>query len=111
MTEIIHKPWGSEELFSKNEQTTVKIMNIKKDARNSLHYHRKKDEIVHCLSGTGILQVSSNLYKLVPGATYNVKRDIIHRIRALESLKILEISIGETDENDIKRFEDDYGRI
>ena len=113
--DIIEKPWGMEELLASiDKPTTTKIMTIARGARNSLHYHKHKDEIVYCVSGTGILQRDTELLKLVPGAHWNIERTVAHRIKAFstgtDDLKILEISIGEYDENDIFRMEDDYGR-
>lgn len=106
------KPWGSEEpMTCITEQVTPKIMNIKAGHRNSLHYHNNKDEFVYCVSGTGILQRDTELIKLIPGSYHKVNKPIVHRVTALEDLKLLEISIGKYDENDIIRMEDDYDRV
>lgn len=113
--DITEKPWGYEELIASIDQpTTVKIMGIEPDARNSLHYHKNKDEIVYCISGAGILQRNTELLKLIPGAFYRVERTVAHRIKAfstgVDKLKVFEISIGKYDKDDIYRMEDDYGR-
>lgn len=34
-----------------------------------------------------------------------------HRLSGVSKLKIVEISFGKFDENDIERYEDDFGRI
>ena len=113
MISITEKPWGYEELLASIEQpTTIKIMGINSNARNSLHYHKHKDEIVYCISGVGILQRNTDILKLEPGAHWKVERTVAHRIKAgADKLKVLEISIGKYDENDIFRMEDDYGRV
>lgn len=114
MISITEKPWGIEELLASTDKpTTTKIITIKNGARNSLHYHKQKDKIVYCISGTGILQRNTEMLHLVPGAHWRVERTIAHRIKALDTndLKIFEISIGKYDETDIFRMEDDYGRV
>jgi len=112
MISVTEKPWGTEELMGCiNEKVTPKIMSIKAGHRNSLHYHKNKDEIVYCISGTGILQNNTDLIKLTPRSYNKVSKHVAHRVTALSDLKLLEISIGEYDENDITRMEDDYGRI
>lgn len=109
----IEKPWGSELVFPHaNEQSTVKIMRVNPKTRNSLHYHTKKKEIIHCLQGTGTAQIDDQILKLIPGKTYFIAKNVVHRLNAFydKELVVLEVSIGEYDENDIVRFEDDYGR-
>ena len=112
MISVTEKPWGSEELMEHtNQQITPKIMNIKAGHRNSLHYHKNKDEFVYCISGTGILQNNTDLITITPSSYNMVPKHVAHRVTTLSDLKLLEISIGEYDENDIFRMEDDYNRI
>jgi mannose-6-phosphate isomerase-like protein (cupin superfamily) len=111
MIETIKKPWGFEEtLASLDEPTITKVMNFDKDVRNSLHYHTKKREIVYCIAGAGMLQRDTEMLRLIPGAYYTIDKRVAHRIKTFTELKILEISVGEYDINDIIRIEDDYGR-
>jgi len=109
---IEEKPWGSEELLSCiNDQITPKIIDIKAGHRYSLHYHKKKDEQIYCISGSGLLQNDSKILKLLPRVIHTIHKNVAHRVQALSDLKILEINMGEYDKDDIYRMEDDYGRI
>jgi len=40
-----------------------------------------------------------------------IPRTAKHRLSGISKLKIAEISFGKFDENDITRYEDDFGRI
>jgi mannose-1-phosphate guanylyltransferase len=107
----VEKPWGIEDfLLNTDEPTQVKILSVEKGKRNSLHFHRVKNEIVYCVSGSGILYKGTNAFKLLPGHHYFVEKTIPHRLQAFDDLKILEIGIGKYDETDITRIQDDYGR-
>jgi hypothetical protein len=87
----IQKPWGIEEIIVKNEFFVIKKITINSGSRCSLHYHKKKIEII--------------IYK--NGDIQEIQPNTIHRICG--PTEVLEVSHG--DENDIVRLEDDYSRI
>ena len=47
------RPWGKFEQFTKNEQTTVKIITVNPDAPLSLQKHAKRKEFWRIISGSG----------------------------------------------------------
>ncbi len=109
--DVTEKPWGKEELYkSIAPGVTPKIMTVNAGHRNSLHYHNEKDEVVHCISGNGLIQIDAKIHKLSLGVFYKIPKYIVHRIQAFDDVKVMEFSIGNYNEDDIVRLEDDYGR-
>jgi hypothetical protein len=89
--ERLLKPWGFEEILTKNEFFVIKRITVNTGSRCSLHYHKNKIEII--IYETGCIE--------------EIPPNKIHRICG--PAKVIEVSDGE--ENDIVRIEDDYSRI
>ena len=108
---IDKKPWGKEEILAINEKVSVKIIHIDKGKRLSLQKHKHRNEFLRVIEGTALITIGNKNKKFNKGGEVLVKRGILHRIKAIsENLKVLEISFGRFDKNDIIRIEDDYGR-
>src|SRR3989344_8676674 len=106
------RPWGGFEQFVKNEQVTVKIINVEPNQSLSLQRHNHRSEFWRILSGEGIIIMNSETHQAKSGSNFFIGQKIEHRITALEEgLSFLEISFGSFDENDIERIEDNYGRV
>jgi len=109
--EIIDKPWGHEEVIYRSERGTLKRLHITVECRTSLQYHQQKLEL--CTVEKGRIAVSMGR-----GVEYCTEGDIMlipfntpHRYLALEDdAVILEFSTN-SDDTDIIRLEDDYGRV
>lgn len=108
MTE--QRPWGSFELFTLNEKSTVKLVNVSSGKRLSLQYHSKRSEFWKVVVGKIEVMLNSTKIILKKGETITIPVGAIHRITGIEDSTILEISFGEFNENDIVRLEDDFGR-
>lgn len=104
------KPWGYFERFSENQTSTVKIITVLPKKRTSLQYHEHRSEKWFVISGNGYVW-NPEKNPVQPGDEIEIPKNTIHRIEANTELKILEISFGDFDENDIKRIEDDFGRV
>ena len=108
---IDKKPWGKEEIFAVNEKVSVKIINIDKGKRLSLQKHKHRGELLRVIEGTALITLGNKSKVYKKDEEVFVKSGTLHRIKALtENLKVLEISFGRFDKNDIERIEDDYGR-
>lgn len=107
------KPWGDELwLCDKEKPSMVKILHVRANAALSLQYHHNRDELWHVISGNGKAIIGEDEVELAPGDTKFVPKEIRHRlIGGTEDLKILELSFGNYDSDDIVRLEDNYGRI
>jgi len=109
----IKKPWGSFDEYALNERSTVKILTVNPGARTSLQSHRHRKEFWVALDKGIRVQIGKEKIMLRRGSNILAKRGAKHRLQCEGRLaaRILEISIGEFSENDIVRYEDDYGRV
>jgi len=110
-TLIVEKPWGKFEQFTHNLPSTVKILTINKGEAFSLQSHKHRTEFWRVISGNGEMEMDGVKYKIEAGDEAKISPGTKHRIFAGESgIKVLEISTGDFDEEDIIRYEDKYGR-
>ena len=107
-----NRPWGSFTEFTKNTPSTVKIIIVNPNEELSLQYHHNRDEFWFVVSGVGIATVGDSKIDIKEKDTCFIPRNTNHRVKATDSvLTFMEISLGDFDENDIVRLEDNYGRI
>lgn len=105
------RPWGGFREFVKNGQATVKILFIKKGETFSLQKHSHRSEFWRVLSGDPEVTIGEKVVTAKPGDEFEIPLETNHRINArTNDVEVLEISMGEFDENDIVRIEDKYGR-
>lgn len=111
--EIIEKPWGRELWIAHTDRYALKIIEFNPGTRSSLQYHVKKHEHVYVDSGE--LQVEwendqgeMEVHILKPGDVIENKPGHKHRVTALQSVRLIEVSTPELD--DVVRVEDDYKR-
>jgi len=109
---IVKKPWGNFEQFTLNEQSTVKILTVEPKSRLSYQSHSKREEFWRCINGSVQAIVEDISYNLEEGQGIFIPMGAKHRLIGTEKQgKVMEISFGFFDEEDIVRYEDDYGRI
>ena len=109
------RPWGSEEILTVNEPSTVKILTINPGQRTSLQYHNHRQEFWKLIEGEAIFEIDGVKIDAKIGDEHEIKTGMKHRLAGKDieggvAGKVLEISFGEFDENDITRIEDDYNR-
>lgn len=105
------RPWGRFERFTLNQLCTVKLIYLDGDKRLSLQYHDKRSEFWKVVKGTINVQLGDGTRTLQEGESITIPKKAIHRlIGAGVDAVVLEISIGEFEESDIVRLEDDYRR-
>lgn len=110
-TFTVERPWGKFEQFTQNEPVTVKIITVNTGEAFSLQYHKKRTEFWQILSGNPEVFIGDKVILAKPGDKFEVSPETNHRIQARDfQAEILEISLGEFDEDDIVRLEDKYGR-
>ncbi len=102
------RPWGKFEQFSHNEKSTVKIITVNDGAKLSLQSHKNRDEAWVVLDGNIKIVLDDKTYDTKPGDRFEIKRGQKHRL--IGPGRVLEISYGNFNENDIVRYEDDFGR-
>ena len=111
--DVRETPWGFEDILWRSPAVTVKMLTIRRGERTSLQRHAKRDEHWTVLSEEGgTLEIGGVEREATPGYAAMVWRGSTHRATAPDfaELKILEVSHGEFNQDDIERIEDDYGR-
>ena len=106
------RPWGFFRRFTHNIKSTVKIISVKSNEDLSLQSHKKREEFWHVTKGSGIFRVGDTEYNVGVGDEQFIPVETKHQIKAgKDGLEVLEIALGDFDENDIIRYEDKYGRV
>jgi mannose-6-phosphate isomerase len=106
------RPWGKFRTFPHDQAGSIKIITVKSGEVLSLQYHKKRsefwiilDEGLEVTAGERVWQPEVNEEIFIP-------RKIPHRVRCIgkRPARIMEIWIGKSEESDIIRLEDEYGR-
>ena len=106
------RPWGVFRQFTKNTPSTVKIITVKPNEELSLQSHAHRKEFWRVIRGDGIFEIHNKKYVVEVGSEQTVGVGDKHRIQAgSDGMEILEIALGDFDEQDIIRYEDKYGRV
>jgi mannose-6-phosphate isomerase-like protein (cupin superfamily) len=108
---IENRPWGKFERYVKNEKCTIKILYVNSDSRTSLQMHKKRDEFWKVLEGSAQVELGDRIFPASKGDIIQISKNLKHRVSTEDNpCVIMEISLGEFNENDIVRLEDDYNR-
>jgi len=108
----VEKPWGNFRQFCLNQQATVKILTVNPQGVLSLQDHEKRDELWHFLDDNAKVILGDKTIEPRAGSELFIPKRTKHRLIAKDSTtKVLEVSFGHFDENDIRRYDDQYGRI
>ena len=111
----VDKPWGHEIIWAETESYVGKILHIDEGEQLSLQYHEVKEETHFCQSGRLELEVGEagdgDLRTLIlePGQVQHIPPRTVHRMRALTTCDVFEVSTPHLD--DVVRLEDRYGRV
>ena len=105
---VVDKPWGREIHFAVEKEYVGKILEVSKGSRLSLQYHKIKKETMYVLSGKMKFTLGDETEVVEAGKSITIEAKGIHRVEALEDLKILEVSTNHLD--DVIRIKDDYSR-
>jgi mannose-1-phosphate guanylyltransferase/mannose-6-phosphate isomerase len=114
LQQTVYRPWGSYTVMEKSDRHKIKniIVEPKKKLSLQLHYHRSEHWIV--VKGMATVQIEDEVFFLRQGESTFIRAGMKHRLsnEGKLPLEIIEVQLGEcVDEDDIVRFDDDYGRI
>jgi len=114
MNSVTEKPWGYFEILKSGKNFLVKKLFVKSGGMLSLQSHDHRSE--HWIVAEGQVEVTldNNIINLKANENIFIPKGAIHRItnKSSEDLIIIEMWYGEIlDENDIKRYDDNYNRI
>ena len=107
------RPWGWYEVIDQGDRFKVKNIEVKPGQRLSLqkHHHRTEHWIV--VSGTAEVQLNDARQLIGENQSTYIPLGCMHRLSnpGKIPLRIIEVQSGSyLEEDDIERFEDDYGR-
>jgi len=115
---IEKRPWGSFEIISQlmveGGDVCVKVIRVNPKARLSYQLHQHRTEHWTIIQGSGAVIVN-DMERTIKAADFveipvGTKHRIINTHEAQE-LTFVEVSTGHFDENDIVRYQDDFGRV
>jgi mannose-6-phosphate isomerase len=91
----------------------AKILHIEAGHRLSLQYHRFKEETLLLMRGRMALELEGphggmERHEALPGQLFHILPGQKHRLAALETCDVLEVSTPELE--DVVRLQDDFGR-
>jgi mannose-1-phosphate guanylyltransferase/mannose-6-phosphate isomerase len=109
----VYRPWGYYEVLDGAGEFQVKRIMVKSGARLSLQSHKHRSEHWVVISGTAIVTRGEEILELTVNQSTYIPIGAKHRLenRSAEPLVIIEVQCGDyVGEDDIVRYEDQYGR-
>ncbi len=109
-----HRPWGYYTVLSDEPDHKVKRITVYAGKRLSLQRHTRRAEHWYLIRGEGVATLNAKESRLKAGDALDIPRGALHRIMnpGTGDMAFIEVQTGDYfGEDDIERFEDDYGRI
>ena len=117
MEPIVKRPWGEFEIlgrfFLDENEVVIKKITVSPSSKLSLQSHAKRSEQWNVVSGEGTFVIGEKNLPVKAGDCASIALNEKHRLineSAEQPLVVVEVDSGTFDENDIVRYEDDYGR-
>jgi len=110
---MVEKGWGHELIWVSNDLYCGKLLNFKKDAKFSMHFHAKKDETWYVLSGKFIVRHIDTKTSMIHENELNVGNVwrnmplLPHQIVCIEEGTIIEVSTPDSVEDNYRVFPGD----
>ena len=118
MENLLHeeyfRPWGSYICLDAGENFQVKRLIVNPSGILSLQKHFKRSEHWTVVSGVASITLNGDEFELGVNESVYIPIEAIHRIanKSNELVEIIEVQCGDyLGEDDIVRYEDNYGRI
>ena len=111
---VISKPWGKYIILSQGFNYIVKKIIIEPNQQLSLQLHNNRSEHWTVINGECLVILGGDEPRLLKSNEHiYIPKKVKHRIinQSEDMAEILEIQYGLCDEEDIVRFEDNYGRV
>lgn len=112
--DTVYKPWGTYSVLITSERHKIKSIMVMPGKKLSLQLHYHRNEHWAVVKGIALVHVDGEEFFLRTGESTFIKEGTNHRLSnpGRIPLEIIEIQLGEViDEDDIVRFEDEYGRL
>ena len=108
------RPWGRYRVLEHSERFKIKSIIVNAGGKLSLQLHRHRSEHWVIIRGDAEVTVGDRTFMVHEGESAFVPVGTLHRLanRGTVPLEIIEVSNGEyIREDDIERYDDDYGRM
>jgi len=109
------RPWGNYTVLDEGEGFKVKRIEILPEKRLSYQKHTRRAEHWQIMRGIAKVTLNGQETLVEKGGTVDIPVGTKHRVEnpdADELLVFIEIQLGDyLGEDDIERFEDDFGRV
>ena len=109
----VFRPWGSYASVANESRWQVKLIKVKPGASLSLQKHQHRSEHWIIVSGTAKIEINKKTFTLSENQSTYIPLGSIHRLSnpGKIELSLIEVQSGPyLGEDDIERFEDNYGR-
>ena len=109
---LVSRPWGTFKQFANNEDCTVSLMTVLPGQRLSLQSHTGRAELWIVIDDGVLVQVGDEINEYKAGDEIWIPANEKHRLscKGDKALRVLEVAFGNWQQDDIKRYEDDYIR-
>ena len=107
------RPWGSWHVIDAAKGYKIKRIHVNSGCRLSYQTHAHRSEHWVVVAGVATCTIDGEIVVAGPGESVDVAQGVKHRLanEGVEELTVVEVQHGAyTGEDDITRFEDDYGR-
>jgi len=107
------KPWGAYRVLDMGKRYQVKWLDVKSGSRLSLQSHEQRSEHWTVVEGTATITLDEEILQVPRGEHVYIPLRSKHRLenRGEVMLRVVEVQSGDyLGEDDIVRYEDDYGR-
>ena len=112
--QTVYRPWGSYTILEKSDRHKIKNIMVMPEKSLSLQMHHHRSEHWVVVKGMACVQVNGKKRFLRQGESTFIRSGEKHRLsnHGKIPLEIIEVQLGEcVDEDDIVRFDDEYGRV
>ena len=109
----VHRPWGTYTILEENKNTKIKRIVVYPGAKLSMQMHHHRSEHWIVVQGTAKIVNGDQVVFLEENQSTYVAKTSRHRLEnpGKVPLHIIEVQIGPyLEEDDIVRFDDDFGR-
>lgn len=110
----VFRPWGSYTVLEEGPGYKVKRVTVNPGGRLSMQLHHQRSEHWVVIAGTARVTCGRRVFELTVGQSTAIPKETRHRLEncGKEVLHIIEVQNGPyLGEDDIVRFQDDYGRV
>lgn len=107
------RPWGHYLVLFEEPGCKVKRFLVRPGLRLSLQRHGKRAEHWHIVRGAALVTRGGETLRLSAGESIDIPLGALHRVENVgrDDLVVIEVQAGEyVGEDDIERFDDDFGR-